>query len=120
MVRLRMQRQGRHNRPFYRIAVMDERTRRDGPIIEDLGWYDPHAKDVSKQIQLAEDRVKYWLSVGAQPSETVSDMLAKRSLIDVSKWTKGRESRKKAVAARKVKLEAAAAAAEAAKAAAKK
>ncbi len=104
MVRLRMQRLGRHNHPFYRIAAVDSRTRRDGPVLEDLGWYDPCSKDLAKQVLINEERVKYWLSKGAQASDTLNDMLAKRNLVDVEKWNKARASRKKAVLARKERL----------------
>lgn len=81
-----MQRLGRRNRPFYRIAAIDQRTRRNGRVLEALGVYDPVHPDAGKQIQLNEERLKYWLSVGAQPSETVRDMLAKRSIGDLKQW----------------------------------
>ncbi|MGE4198819.1 MAG: 30S ribosomal protein S16, partial [Phycisphaerales bacterium] len=96
MVRIRMQRMGRRNRPFFRINVIDEQTRRDGKVIEQLGWYDPIAKDESKQVQLDEDRAKYWLSQGAQPSDTMMDMLSKRKLVDGEAWKARRAWRVKA------------------------
>jgi small subunit ribosomal protein S16 len=86
VVRIRLQRVGRTHRPFYRIQVTDSRRRRDGAAIEQLGWYDPIAKDPAKQVSLKEDRVKYWLSVGAQPSDTMKDFLARRNLIDTAEW----------------------------------
>ncbi len=85
MVRLRLKRMGRTHRPFYRLNAVDKRTQRDGKIIENLGWYDPVAKDASKQVELKVDRIKHWLSVGAQPSETVADLLAKHDIIDPEK-----------------------------------
>lgn len=91
MVRIRMQRLGRRNRPFYRINAVDKRVRRDGKVIENLGWYDPIASDESKQLSLNHDRIKYWLSVGAQPSDTVRDFLAKANLVDVAKWEADRK-----------------------------
>lgn len=91
MVRIRMQRLGRRNRPFYRINAIDKRTRRDGKVIEALGWYDPIAKDESKQLFLNVERLKYWLSVGAQPSDTVRDFLAKANLVDVAAWEADRK-----------------------------
>lgn len=109
MVRIRMQRTGRTNRPFYRIAAIDHRARRNGPVIEQLGWYDPIAKDESKQVNLNVERVKYWLGVGAQPSDTCRDMFAKRDLMDRAKWEKDRAYDREKV---KKKLEAAAAAGE--------
>lgn len=77
-----MSRLGRPHRPFYRINAIDSRTKRDGKVIETLGWYDPIATDPTKQLEINVDRVKHWLSVGAQPSETLTDVLVKRNLID--------------------------------------
>lgn len=81
MVRIRMQRLGRTHRPFYRIAAAEKRVKRDGKVIEYLGWYNPVEKDPEKQISLHDDRIRYWLSVGAQPSDTVMDILGKRELL---------------------------------------
>lgn len=96
MVRIRLQRLGRRNRPFYRISVMDERVKRDGVLIEELGWYDPIAKDESKQLKLDDERTKFWISKGAQPSETMMDILSKRNLVDAEAWNKRRAWRVKA------------------------
>ncbi|KKN92829.1 hypothetical protein LCGC14_0203570 [marine sediment metagenome] len=63
---------------------MDSRSPRDGRAIEELGWYDPNSKDADKQLSLHRERIEYWLSVGAQPSDTVSDLL-KRQGISVRK-----------------------------------
>jgi len=114
VVRIRMQRHGHENRPFYRIAAIDRRARRNGAVIEALGWYDPIAKDPAKQIQLNEERVKYWVSKGAQPSDTVRDMLGRRGLINLEKWEKDREYDRKMVEKKKADAAAAAAAAAAA------
>ena len=59
---------------------MDSRSPRDGRVIEELGWYDPNSKDADKQISLHRERIEYWLSVGAQPSDTVRDMLIKNGV----------------------------------------
>lgn len=101
MVRLRFQRFGRHNRPFYRLAAIDQRTRRDGVVIEALGWFNPIETDAAKQIQINEERIKHWISVGAQPTDTVRDFLAKRKLVDVSLWEKDREHDRKRLEKRK-------------------
>ena len=79
MVVLRMQRFGRAHRPFYRIGAMDKRSPRNGRVIENLGWYDPcHTMGKDKpEFELKADRIRYWLSVGAQPSDTVRDLLRK-------------------------------------------
>ena len=74
MVVLRLKRGGRTHRPFYRLNAMDKRAPRDGRVIEELGWYDPVAPE-DKQLSIKVERVDYWLSVGAQPSKTVSGLL---------------------------------------------
>lgn len=109
MVRIRLQRLGRTNRPFYRISAMDKRARRDGRFIEQIGWYDPLAKDVSKQVGLNEERAKYWVSVGAQPSGTVRDILAKRNLVDRAAWESDRKDERSKMETRVAARKAAAA-----------
>lgn len=74
MVVLRLKRMGRCHRPFYRLNAMDKRSPRDGRVIEALGWFDPLAAD-DAQLKFKLDRVDYWLSVGAQPSQTVVSLL---------------------------------------------
>jgi small subunit ribosomal protein S16 len=76
MVVLRLKRFGRTHRPFYRLCAMDRRAPRNGKVIEELGWFDPLAAD-DRQVSLKIDRIDYWLSVGAQPSETVRSLLKK-------------------------------------------
>lgn len=100
MVRIRMSRIGRVHRPFYRIAAIDQRTKRNGKVIEPLGWYDPIAKDESKQINLDVERVKRWLSVGAQPSDTVMNILIKMDLIAPDKAKDWKDRHAKRVAAK--------------------
>ena len=102
-----MQRIGRSRRPFYRIQVLDQRKRRNGAAIEQLGWYDPIAKDPAKQVQLNEERVKYWIGVGAQPSDTVRDMLGRRKLIKLEPWEARRARDRKGVEERAAKAAAA-------------
>ena len=79
MVVIRLKRMGRRHRPFYRVNAMDKRAPRDGRVIEELGWFDPVAPE-DKQIKLKADRIKYWLSVGAQPSDTVRSLLKKSDI----------------------------------------
>ncbi|HBS28905.1 MAG TPA: 30S ribosomal protein S16 [Phycisphaerales bacterium] len=93
MVRIRLKRMGRKHRPFYRLNAVEKKTPRDGKVIEALGWYDPLATDPAKTLSINEDRVRHWLAVGAQPSDTVNDILAKRGLIDAAKWNAVRASR---------------------------
>ncbi len=76
-VKIRMTRMGRRHRPFFRINVIDSRTPRDGRVLEKLGYYDPLEKETDKQLVLNTERAQHWLSLGAIPSDTVSDMLVK-------------------------------------------
>lgn len=69
-----MKRLGRTNRPWWRICATDQRTARDGRVIEELGWYDPHRKNEEK-IEINRERVAHWLKMGAQPSDTVRRLL---------------------------------------------
>lgn len=112
MVRIRMSRSGRPHRPFYRINAVDSRVKRDGKVIENLGWFNPVANKDEKNLEINVDRVKYWLSKGAQPSETVRDFLAKQELVDVASWKADRLERSEAVKKAIAKKAAAAAAGE--------
>ena len=95
MVRLRLTRMGRRHRPFYRLNAVEKRTQRDGRVLENLGWYNPMEKDTSKQVEFKADRIKHWLSEGAQPSDTVKDLLARHEVIDGAAWTAERESKRR-------------------------
>jgi len=75
VVRIRMKSFGRRHRPFFRICAMDTRTPRDGRAIEELGHYDPMVRNVDARTVLNVNRIRYWLSVGAQPSEKVQALL---------------------------------------------
>jgi small subunit ribosomal protein S16 len=79
-VKIRMSRQGRRHRPFFRINVIDSRTPRDGRIVEKLGHYDPLEKSTEKNIVLDLERVKYWLDKGAIPSDAVSEILLRKGI----------------------------------------
>lgn len=76
-VRIRMKRLGRKHRPFFRVCVMDARKQRDGKAIEEVGHYDPMVRDKSQRVQLNLERIDYWISVGAQPSEKVAALIKK-------------------------------------------
>ncbi|MHC4442465.1 MAG: 30S ribosomal protein S16 [Planctomycetota bacterium] len=77
MVRIRLKRTGRRHRPSFRVTAVDVRASRDGRVLEELGYYDPANKNPDLQLNLKRERIEYWLSVGAQPSETVRDLLKK-------------------------------------------
>ena len=79
-VRLRLKRMGRRHRAFFRLSAMDSRNPRDGRVIEQLGWYDPCTKEPEKQLSLNRQRIEYWLEQGAQPSETVKDLLKRQGI----------------------------------------
>ena len=76
-VKLRLKRLGRSNGAFFRLNAIDSRSPRDGRVIEELGYYDPRNKEQGKQFVAKLDRCRYWLDVGAVPSETVSSLLKK-------------------------------------------
>lgn len=103
MVRIRMKRMGRTHRPFYRIGAMESREPRDGKFLEQLGWYDPMAREEGKQLSLDGERVKYWLEKGAQPTDTVRDILGREDLLPTkmkAEWEAKRESSRNRVTAR--------------------
>jgi small subunit ribosomal protein S16 len=79
-VKLRLKRFGRRHRSCYRVNAIDSRTPRDGRVIEELGWYDPEAKQPEKQVSLKRERIEYWLSKGAQPSDTVAELLKRQGI----------------------------------------
>jgi len=73
---MRLSRGGSKKRPYYRIVVADARAPRDGKFIEKIGTYNPLlAKDSAERVKLDDERAKYWLSVGAQPTDRVARFL---------------------------------------------
>jgi small subunit ribosomal protein S16 len=76
-VRIRMKQFGRKHRPFYRICAMDIRRPRDGRVLEELGTYDPLVPETDARAVLNGERIAYWLSVGAQPSDNVHVLIKK-------------------------------------------
>ena len=75
MTAIRLTRMGRNKKPFYRIVVTDSRKRRDSGRIESIGYYNPVVEP--KVLKIDEERLQYWLSVCAQPSEKVKKLTAK-------------------------------------------
>lgn len=85
-----MGRAGTQNLPFYRIFVAEARSPRDGRHLEVVGHYDPiPGKDGNKHVGLNLERIKYWLSVGAQPSNPVARILGQAGLIPMPPSRKG-------------------------------
>lgn len=72
---------GAKKRPFYRIVVMEKRSRRDGRFVEALGYYDPGQDPV--EIKIDHERVQYWIRRGAQPTETVRQLLKRHPAASV-------------------------------------
>ena len=75
MVVIRLNRGGSKGRPFFNIVVADKRVRRDGRFIERIGFYNPTAVEGEQGLRIAQDRLTYWQSVGAQTSATVDRLI---------------------------------------------
>jgi len=80
MVRIRLKATGRRHRPSYRLAAVDVRATRDGRVLEELGLYDPAHQNPNLRCDLKRERIEYWLSVGARPSDTARDLLKKNGI----------------------------------------
>ena len=76
-VRIRLKRFGRTHRPFYRVCAIDRQTPRDGRVLEELGTYDTSVANTDARAILKKDRIDYWLSVGAKPSDKVGVLIKK-------------------------------------------
>lgn len=117
-LRIRLARGGAKKRPYYRIVVADSRAARDGRFIEKLGSYDPMLpRENPERIRLDAERIKHWLSVGAQPSDRVArflgdaELIAKPGLPKQTKQDKPKAKAQERARERAEKAEAAAAAA---------
>ena len=113
-LKIRLTRRGSKKRPFYRIVVADSRSPRDGRFIERLGHYNPMVpKDHPERIVLKDERIKYWIGVGAQPTDRVARFLGQAGIMDapaIPEQTKQNQPRPKTVERLKAAEEAAAAA----------
>lgn len=77
-VKLRLRRMGKKNQPIYKMVATDSRSPRDGKFLEAVGFYNPLTKPHT--LDLKEDRIMYWLNVGAQPSHTVKSLLRQKGI----------------------------------------
>ncbi|HWI41750.1 MAG TPA: 30S ribosomal protein S16 [Verrucomicrobiae bacterium] len=77
-VKMRLARAGAKKKPFYQVVIADERARRDGRFIENLGFYDPNQNPA--QIRLEEAKALEWLAKGVQPTDTVRQLLKKAGI----------------------------------------
>lgn len=82
-VSIRLRREGSLNNPYYKIVVADKRSPRDGKFIEIIGNYDPKKPGHNSNLDLT--RVEYWVSRGAQPSDTVRSIIKKTKKVDAAK-----------------------------------
>jgi len=76
-LKIRLQRHGASHRPFYRMVVTEALARRDGRFVEVLGTYEPQAKRAEDEVKLKLDRIDYWKSVGAKPTDTAASLIRK-------------------------------------------
>jgi small subunit ribosomal protein S16 len=79
VIKLRLRRMGAKKRPFYRIVAAEHSSPRDGRFIEIVGTYDPLTTPAT--VMIKEDRIRHWISVGAQPTETVAGLLKGKGVI---------------------------------------
>ena len=84
MVSIRLSRGGAKRRPFYHIVVTDSRNRRDGRYIERLGYFNPIAAGGERKLKVDFERVDYWLSHGAQPSDRVANLMKQARVSEAS------------------------------------
>jgi small subunit ribosomal protein S16 len=89
-VKIRLARYGAKKQPSYRVVVADERSKRDGRIVERLGHYDPRTEPPT--IVLNEERTKYWLGVGARPTDALGPILKRAGISD--QYVRERAARK--------------------------
>lgn len=74
-LKIRLQRHGASHRPFYRMVVTEASARRDGRFVEVLGTYEPQAKRAADELSLKLERIDYWKSVGAKPTDTAASLI---------------------------------------------
>lgn len=79
MVKIRLRRMGAKKAPFYRIVVADSRYPRDGRFIEEIGTYNPMTADA--EVKINSERAQHWIKNGAQPTDTVRDILKKAGVL---------------------------------------
>ncbi len=93
MLKIRLKRTGKKREPHYRISIMESTRARDSKTIEDVGYYNPRTQPST--ITLKTDRIEYWLSVGAQPTDTVRSLLIREGVLKAEKKTSSTRPTKK-------------------------
>lgn len=90
MIAIKLRPIGKKGQISYRIAVMEKKSKLKGKYIEDLGWYNSH----TNKFALANDRAKHWISVGAQPTETIHNILVDAKVVEGKKIPLQKKSKK--------------------------
>lgn len=91
MLAIKLSRKGKKNQPFFKIILLEKAKDPRGDFIEDLGYYNP----LTKKISLKKERIKYWLSSGAQPTGSVHNLLVNHGIIKAKKVKVTKKKRKK-------------------------
>ena len=98
MLKIRLQRRGKKGEAHYRVIVTPSDKARDSKFVDDLGFYNPHAKDKAEEFVINKEQAAEWLKKGAQPSETVAQFFVKMGLVEKlhkgSTLSKGRTKKK--------------------------
>lgn len=80
MVKIRLKKFGKKRQPSYRIVIQDARFNRDGKTIDEIGFYHPLDTDPNSYLRVDEEKAKHWIGKGAQPTDTVRQLLNKRNI----------------------------------------
>jgi len=91
MLSIKFSRRGKKNQPFFKVIVLEKTKDPFGDFLEDLGYYDP----LSKKLSLKAERIKYWLSHGAQPTKSVHNLLVSQEIIKADKVKVSKKHKKK-------------------------
>ena len=103
MVKIRLRRVGPKKQPSYRIVVADSRSPRDGRFIENIGHYNPRTEPMT--VEIDEGRARYWLGVGAQPTEAVARLLHKKGILESFEYSHRQGSKAKKSASEEAEAE---------------
>lgn len=96
-LKMRLRKQGRTNRPFYRLVITDSRNKRDGKYVEAIGWYDPMSSNEDQILMVKADRAQHWVEQGVEMTEKAEDLI-KKAAPSVSKWKADKDQSKRAKA----------------------
>lgn len=80
MVKIRLKKFGKKRQPYYRIVIQDARVNRDGKTIDEIGFYHPLNQNVDTYLRIDEEKARYWISKGAQATDTVRRLMNKRNI----------------------------------------